>query len=168
VQLGIHFINFALPGGPAALATTLAETAIAAEAAGCTTFTVMDHWFQMGGARCASATGRRRLVAEAVSPVSCGATRSIECSAARGQKRSQHQVGPFASMAKFGSENGQKRRFTADLTNDITAEIAPFSEQLISSTDQLSTAIARGHFLRNGIRDHRANPRVSSTVSRRL
>jgi len=54
MQLGIHFINFALPGGPTSLAATLADTANAAEAAGCTTFTVMDHWFQMegyGGAR---------------------------------------------------------------------------------------------------------------------
>jgi F420-dependent oxidoreductase-like protein len=55
MQMGIHFINFALPGGPAALAATLAGTAHAAEAAGCTTFTVMDHWFQMddwlGGVR---------------------------------------------------------------------------------------------------------------------
>lgn len=49
MQLGIHFINFALPGGTPAIAQTLVDTAQAAEAAGCTTFTVMDHWFQMEG-----------------------------------------------------------------------------------------------------------------------
>jgi F420-dependent oxidoreductase-like protein len=47
MKLGIHFVNFTLPGGPAALADTLAATARAAEDGGCTTFTLMDHWFQM-------------------------------------------------------------------------------------------------------------------------
>jgi F420-dependent oxidoreductase-like protein len=47
VELGIHFANFTLPGGPASLAPTLAATARAAEEGGCTTFTLMDHWFQM-------------------------------------------------------------------------------------------------------------------------
>jgi F420-dependent oxidoreductase-like protein len=47
VQLGIHFVNFSLPGGAAAIASTLAETARIAEEGGATTFTVMDHWFQM-------------------------------------------------------------------------------------------------------------------------
>jgi F420-dependent oxidoreductase-like protein len=47
MKLGIHFANFTLPGGPEALAPTLAATARAAEDAGCTTFTLMDHWFQM-------------------------------------------------------------------------------------------------------------------------
>jgi F420-dependent oxidoreductase-like protein len=47
MDLGIHFVNFDLPGGPAALGPTLAATAEAAEEAGCTTFTLMDHWFQM-------------------------------------------------------------------------------------------------------------------------
>src|SRR5438477_507674 len=37
------------PGGPEALRSTLADTARAAEAAGCSTFTLMDHWFQMEG-----------------------------------------------------------------------------------------------------------------------
>ena len=45
--LGIHFANFTLPGGAGALAPTLAATARAAEDAGCSTFTLMDHWFQM-------------------------------------------------------------------------------------------------------------------------
>ena len=47
MQLGIHFVNFTLPGAPASLARTLAETARIAEDGGATTFTVMDHWFQM-------------------------------------------------------------------------------------------------------------------------
>jgi F420-dependent oxidoreductase-like protein len=47
MELGIHFANFTLPGGPEALAPTLAATARAAEDVGCSTFTLMDHWFQM-------------------------------------------------------------------------------------------------------------------------
>jgi F420-dependent oxidoreductase-like protein len=47
MKLAIHFPNFTLPGGPEALAPTLAATARAAESGGCATFTVMDHWFQM-------------------------------------------------------------------------------------------------------------------------
>ncbi|MBI3257426.1 MAG: LLM class F420-dependent oxidoreductase [Actinobacteria bacterium] len=47
MQLGIHFVNFNLPGAPATLASNLAETARIAEEGGATTFTVMDHWFQM-------------------------------------------------------------------------------------------------------------------------
>ncbi|CAA9415871.1 MAG: hypothetical protein AVDCRST_MAG03-2201 [uncultured Rubrobacteraceae bacterium] len=47
MQLGIHFANFALPGGPESLAPTLAATARAAEEGGASDFTVMDHWFQM-------------------------------------------------------------------------------------------------------------------------
>jgi len=47
MQLGIHFANFTLPGVPEDLASTLAGTARAAEDGGCSTFTLMDHWFQM-------------------------------------------------------------------------------------------------------------------------
>ncbi len=47
MQLGIHFVNFTLPGGPASLAGTLAETARIADDGGVSTFTLMDHWFQM-------------------------------------------------------------------------------------------------------------------------
>jgi F420-dependent oxidoreductase-like protein len=47
VKLAVHFPNFTLPGGPAALASTLAATAAAAEEGGCSQFTLMDHWFQM-------------------------------------------------------------------------------------------------------------------------
>ncbi|NQX12218.1 LLM class F420-dependent oxidoreductase [Microbacteriaceae bacterium VKM Ac-2855] len=47
MQLGIHFMNFTLPGGGAALAPTLAATARTAEDLGAEWFTLMDHWFQM-------------------------------------------------------------------------------------------------------------------------
>ncbi len=47
MDLGIHYANFTLPGGAAALGPTLAATARAAEEGGCRTFTLMDHWFQM-------------------------------------------------------------------------------------------------------------------------
>jgi F420-dependent oxidoreductase-like protein len=47
MQLGIHFVNFTLPDAPASLAGTLVETARIAEDGGVSTFTVMDHWFQM-------------------------------------------------------------------------------------------------------------------------
>jgi F420-dependent oxidoreductase-like protein len=47
MRLGIHFPNFTLPGGPAAIPTRLADTAQAAEETGCAVVTLMDHWFQM-------------------------------------------------------------------------------------------------------------------------
>jgi F420-dependent oxidoreductase-like protein len=47
MQLGIHFVNFTLPGQPATLAKVLGASAIAADQGGCATFTLMDHWFQM-------------------------------------------------------------------------------------------------------------------------
>jgi F420-dependent oxidoreductase-like protein len=47
MEVGIHFANFTLPGGPEALAPTLAATARNAEDGGCALFTLMDHWFQM-------------------------------------------------------------------------------------------------------------------------
>jgi F420-dependent oxidoreductase-like protein len=49
MELGIHFGNFTLPGGTEALAPTLAATARTAEEAGCSTFTLVDHWFQAEG-----------------------------------------------------------------------------------------------------------------------
>jgi F420-dependent oxidoreductase-like protein len=49
MELGIHFGSFTLPGGAEALAPTLAATARAAEDAGCSTFTLVDHWFQVDG-----------------------------------------------------------------------------------------------------------------------
>jgi F420-dependent oxidoreductase-like protein len=47
MKLAIHFPNFTLPGQPGSLASTLTATARAAEDGGCSSFTVMDHWFQM-------------------------------------------------------------------------------------------------------------------------
>jgi F420-dependent oxidoreductase-like protein len=49
VQVGIHFVNFTLPGAPQSLAPALAETARVADEGGVTGFTLMDHWFQMEG-----------------------------------------------------------------------------------------------------------------------
>jgi F420-dependent oxidoreductase-like protein len=53
VKLGLHYWNYSTPADPAEIAPTLAETARVAEQAGFSTFTVMDHYFQMeyaGGA----------------------------------------------------------------------------------------------------------------------
>jgi F420-dependent oxidoreductase-like protein len=47
MQVGVHYMNFTLPGGPEAIAPTLAATARAAEDAGFTRMTLMDHYFQM-------------------------------------------------------------------------------------------------------------------------
>jgi F420-dependent oxidoreductase-like protein len=47
MQLGIHYANFTMPGGPAAMGPMLGATAKAAEAGGVSMFTLMDHWFQM-------------------------------------------------------------------------------------------------------------------------
>ena len=47
MRVGIHFVDFTLPGAPASLAAALAETARVAEEGGVSTFTLMDHWFQM-------------------------------------------------------------------------------------------------------------------------
>jgi len=47
MKLAIHFPYFTLPGQPDTLASVLTATARAAEDGGCSTFTVMDHWFQM-------------------------------------------------------------------------------------------------------------------------
>lgn len=47
MRVGIHFVNFSFAGGPSSLAPTLAATARAADEGGCSTFTMMDHWFQM-------------------------------------------------------------------------------------------------------------------------
>ena len=47
MELGIHYANFSHPGGAAAIAPRLAETARVADQGGVALFTVMDHWFQM-------------------------------------------------------------------------------------------------------------------------
>lgn len=53
MELGVHIVNFTTPGGPAGLGRDLAEIARAAEAAGLTQLSLMDHFFQLqmlGGA----------------------------------------------------------------------------------------------------------------------
>src|SRR6476619_3052857 len=47
MDVGIHFMNLNLAGGPEQLRAHARDTAQAAEAAGCTMFTCMDHYFQM-------------------------------------------------------------------------------------------------------------------------
>jgi F420-dependent oxidoreductase-like protein len=47
VRLGLHYWNYSTPSDPAKIATTLGDTARIAEQAGVSTFTVMDHYFQM-------------------------------------------------------------------------------------------------------------------------
>jgi len=48
MRVGIHFVDFTVPGAPATLASVLvAGTARAAEEGGCSSFSLMDHWFPM-------------------------------------------------------------------------------------------------------------------------
>ncbi len=47
MRLGLHYWNYSTPSDPAKIAATLAETARIAEQAGVSSFTVMDHYFQM-------------------------------------------------------------------------------------------------------------------------
>jgi F420-dependent oxidoreductase-like protein len=47
MELGVHVVNFALPGGPAQLGPDLAAIAQAAEGAAFTQLSVMDHFFQL-------------------------------------------------------------------------------------------------------------------------
>jgi F420-dependent oxidoreductase-like protein len=47
VKLGLHYWNYSTPAAGAEIAPTLAETARIAEQAGVSSFTVMDHYFQM-------------------------------------------------------------------------------------------------------------------------
>jgi len=47
VKLGLHYWTYSTPADPAQIAPTLAATARVAEEAGFSTFTVMDHYFQM-------------------------------------------------------------------------------------------------------------------------
>jgi F420-dependent oxidoreductase-like protein len=49
MRVGIHFVNFTLPGAPESLGPTIAETARIAEQSGMSVFTVMDHFFQLEG-----------------------------------------------------------------------------------------------------------------------
>jgi F420-dependent oxidoreductase-like protein len=47
VKLGLHYWTYSMPSDPTQIAPTLTETARVAEQAGFSTFTVMDHYFQM-------------------------------------------------------------------------------------------------------------------------
>ena len=47
MDLGLHYWNYSTPAEPARIAGTLAETARVAEQMGMSSFTVMDHYFQM-------------------------------------------------------------------------------------------------------------------------
>ena len=49
MNLGVHLINFAFPGGTADIGPTLARTGAAAEEAGVASLTAMDHYLQMEG-----------------------------------------------------------------------------------------------------------------------
>jgi F420-dependent oxidoreductase-like protein len=53
MRLGLHYWNYSTPAEPAAIAPTLVETARIAEEAGVSSFTVMDHYFQMEAAAAA-------------------------------------------------------------------------------------------------------------------
>ena len=48
MRIGLQVPNFTWPGGPTAIATTLAEIARTADAAGFASLWVMDHFFQIG------------------------------------------------------------------------------------------------------------------------
>ncbi|MGH3932269.1 MAG: LLM class F420-dependent oxidoreductase, partial [Pseudonocardiaceae bacterium] len=47
MKLGLHYWNYSTPSDPARIAPTLTQTARIAEQAGLSSFTVMDHYFQM-------------------------------------------------------------------------------------------------------------------------
>ena len=47
MKLGLHYWTYSTPADPAAIAPTLAHTAQIAEQGGVSSFTVMDHYFQM-------------------------------------------------------------------------------------------------------------------------
>jgi len=47
VKVDLHYWNYSTPSDPAEIATTLAEAVRTAEQAGFSSFTVMDHYFQM-------------------------------------------------------------------------------------------------------------------------
>ena len=49
MRVGVHLVNFGLPGGSPAIAPTLADVGLAAEEAGLDNLSVMDHYFQMEG-----------------------------------------------------------------------------------------------------------------------
>jgi F420-dependent oxidoreductase-like protein len=56
VRVGVHIVNFGLPGGASAIGRTLADVGLAAEQAGLNSVSVMDHYFQMEGMGLGDAT----------------------------------------------------------------------------------------------------------------
>jgi alkanesulfonate monooxygenase SsuD/methylene tetrahydromethanopterin reductase-like flavin-dependent oxidoreductase (luciferase family) len=50
MQVGIHIASFTWPGAPQSIGLMLAEIARKAEDCGIRSISVMDHFFQMGGA----------------------------------------------------------------------------------------------------------------------
>ncbi len=49
MRIGIHLVNFDVPGGPAAIGATLARVGDAAESAGMANLSLMDHYLQLAG-----------------------------------------------------------------------------------------------------------------------
>jgi F420-dependent oxidoreductase-like protein len=49
MDLGVHLVNFAAPGGPPSIAPTLARAAEVSEQAGVANLSVMDHYLQIAG-----------------------------------------------------------------------------------------------------------------------
>ena len=49
MRVGVHLVNFDVPGGSAAIGSTMTQAGIAAEEAGLDNMSVMDHYFQMEG-----------------------------------------------------------------------------------------------------------------------
>jgi F420-dependent oxidoreductase-like protein len=47
MELGIHIVNFTVPGAPSTIAAAVGDMVAAAEDIGVTHISVMDHWFQM-------------------------------------------------------------------------------------------------------------------------
>ena len=47
MRLGVHLVNFTLPGGPETMGPTLAATGTAAQEAGVDNLSFMDHYFQL-------------------------------------------------------------------------------------------------------------------------
>ena len=49
MDLGVHIVNFDFPGGGSAIGPVLARVGEAAELAGVTNLSAMDHYLQIGG-----------------------------------------------------------------------------------------------------------------------
>ncbi|HSK26214.1 MAG TPA: hypothetical protein VK894_04810 [Jiangellales bacterium] len=49
MKVGVHVVNFSLPGGPGSIAPTLAAVGEAADVAGVANLSLMGHYLQLGG-----------------------------------------------------------------------------------------------------------------------